>query len=46
MTKSCIIYQDEDLTFPVLDSDFENSIMQTQSLNSDLNFARRLDTEF
>lgn len=40
MTKSYNIHQDEDLTFPVLDSDFDNSIMQT-SLTSDLNFAEK-----
>lgn len=41
MTKSYLMHQDEDLTFPVLDSDFDNSITQTQSLTSDLNFAEK-----
>ena len=41
MTKSYNIHQDEELTFPILDSDFDNSIMQTQSLTSDLNFAEK-----
>lgn len=27
MTKSYSVHQDEDLTFPILDSDFDNSIM-------------------
>lgn len=35
MTKSYNIHQDEDLTFPDLDSDFDNSIMQTQHLTSE-----------
>ena len=46
MTKSHNIHQDEDLSFSVLDSDFDNSITETQSLNLDLNFAERVDTEF
>lgn len=41
LNESHNIYQDEDLIFPVLDSDFDNSIMQTQSLTSELNFTEK-----
>lgn len=41
MTKSYNINQDEDLTFRVLHSDFDNNIMQMQSLTSDQNIAEK-----
>lgn len=41
MPKSYNVHQDEDLTFLVLNSDFDNSIIHTQSLTSDLNFAEK-----
>lgn len=41
MTKSYTINQDENLTFCVLDSDFDNNIMQMQSLTSDQDIAEK-----
>lgn len=41
MTKSYNINQDENLTFSDLHSDFDNNIMQMQSLTSDQNIAEK-----